>query len=72
MQTRTAGSVAPVEPGVAPKIGIVIVAYNAASTLERVLDRIPDWFAPQIAGVLVSDDASQDSTFLVGLGYQQI
>ena len=46
--------------------------YNAASTLERVLDRIPDWFAPQIAGVLVSDDASQDSTFLVGLGYQQL
>jgi 2-polyprenyl-3-methyl-5-hydroxy-6-metoxy-1,4-benzoquinol methylase len=65
-----------VEPGVAPnigpRIGIVIVAYNAASTLERVLDRIPDWFAPQIAGVLVSDDASQDSTFLVGLGYQQL
>jgi glycosyltransferase involved in cell wall biosynthesis len=55
-----------------PRIGIVIVAYNAVSTLARVLDRIPDSFAPQIAGVLVSDDASQDSTFLVGLGYQQL
>jgi glycosyltransferase involved in cell wall biosynthesis len=54
------------------RIGIVVVAYNAASTLAKVLDRIPHWFAPQIADVLVSDDASQDSTFLVGLGYQQL
>ena len=72
MPTRTAGSVAPVEPGVAPKIGIVIVAYNAASTLERSSIAFPIGLRPQIAGVLVSDDASQDSTFLVGLGYQQL
>ncbi len=58
------------EPG--PRIGIIVVAYNAATTLAKVLDRIPRWFVPQIADVLVCDDASQDSTFLVGLGYQQV
>jgi 2-polyprenyl-3-methyl-5-hydroxy-6-metoxy-1,4-benzoquinol methylase len=55
-----------------PRIGIIVVAYNAATTLAKVLDRIPRSFVPQIADVLVCDDASQDSTFLVGLGYQQV
>ena len=53
------------------RIGIIVVAYNAASTLAPVLDRIPPEFVPQISDILVCDDASQDSTFLVGLGYQQ-
>src|SRR5690348_17966227 len=53
------------------RIGIVVVAYNAVSTLSKVLDRIPADFAPRIAGILVSDDHSQDDTYLVGLGYQQ-
>jgi glycosyltransferase involved in cell wall biosynthesis len=58
----------------APKtrIGVLVVAYNAASTLARVLDRIPDSIRPDIAEVIVSDDHSQDSTYLVGLAYQQI
>ncbi len=54
------------------RIGILVVAYNAASTLARVLDRIPAEFVPRITRVLVSDDASQDETYLVGLGYKQI
>ncbi|HTL85426.1 MAG TPA: glycosyltransferase, partial [Acidimicrobiia bacterium] len=58
--------------GRTPRIGIIVVAYNAATTLAQVLDRIPRSFVPQIADVLVADDASQDSTFLVGLGYQQV
>jgi len=53
------------------RIGILIVAYNAAATLERVLDRIPRDFVPRINEILVGDDHSQDSTYLVGLGYQQ-
>jgi 2-polyprenyl-3-methyl-5-hydroxy-6-metoxy-1,4-benzoquinol methylase len=53
------------------RIGILVVAYNAASTLARVLDRIPRDFAPRISDVLVADDASQDSTYLIGLGYQR-
>lgn len=52
------------------KIGIVVVAYNAANTLAQVLDRIPPEFASQLCEVLVCDDASPDSTHLVGLGYQ--
>jgi methionine biosynthesis protein MetW len=53
------------------KIGILVVAYNAASTLAQVLDRIPVEFRSNIHEVLIGDDHSQDSTYLVGLGYQQ-
>jgi len=54
------------------RIGILVVTYNAASTLAKVLDRIPRDFVSRIDRVLVSDDASTDSTYLIGLGYQQI
>ena len=54
-----------------PRIGVLVVAYNAAGTLARVLDRIPADFRDRIAGVLVSDDNSADATYLVGLGYQR-
>lgn len=53
------------------KIGILVVAYNAATTLAQTLDRIPAEFRGEIHEVLVGDDASQDSTHLVALGYQQ-
>ncbi|MEP6853091.1 MAG: bifunctional glycosyltransferase/class I SAM-dependent methyltransferase [bacterium] len=46
-----------------PRIGIVVVAYNAASTLIETLDRIPVEFLPRIDEIIVSDDASQDETF---------
>ena len=51
------------EPGPAPKIGIVVVAYNAASTLAATLDRIPDEVLPRLAEIIISDDASHDDTF---------
>jgi glycosyltransferase involved in cell wall biosynthesis len=54
------------------RIGVLVVAYNAASTLASVLDRIPASFRPRISQVLVQDDHSKDSTYLVGLGYQQL
>lgn len=53
------------------RIGIVVVAYNAASTLASVLDRIPDDFIDRIGGILVCDNHSDDPTYLVGVGYQQ-
>ncbi|HZJ27478.1 MAG TPA: bifunctional glycosyltransferase/class I SAM-dependent methyltransferase [Acidimicrobiia bacterium] len=53
------------------RIGVLVVAYNAASTLAAVLDRIPRDFVDRIDRVLVHDDYSQDATYLVGLGYQQ-
>lgn len=55
-----------------PKIGILVVAYNAATTLAGVLDRIPKGFRHKISEVLVCDDASRDATYLVGLGYKQL
>jgi glycosyltransferase involved in cell wall biosynthesis len=54
------------------RIGILVVAYNAANTLARVLDRIPPEFRNRITKILVGDDASQDSTHLVALGYRQL
>jgi 2-polyprenyl-3-methyl-5-hydroxy-6-metoxy-1,4-benzoquinol methylase len=53
------------------RVGILVVAYNAASTLAAVLDRIPRDFVGRIEQVLVADDHSQDSTYLVGVGYQR-
>ena len=56
-------------PTTAPKrIGILVVAYNAATTLAAVLDRIPEDFRPSITTVLVGDDHSQDQTHLVAVG----
>jgi 2-polyprenyl-3-methyl-5-hydroxy-6-metoxy-1,4-benzoquinol methylase len=60
------------DSGDAPKLGIVVVAYNAAPTLAQVLDRVPTHFRPRITRVFVCDDASDDSTYLVGLGYKQV
>ncbi len=54
------------------RIGVLVVAYNASSTLAKVLDRIPAEIAEDIEEVIVSDDHSDDSTYLVGLGYQQV
>jgi glycosyltransferase involved in cell wall biosynthesis len=53
------------------RTGVLVVAYNAATTLADVLDRIPESFRPRITEVLVGDDHSQDDTFRVGLDYQR-
>lgn len=45
------------------KVGIVVVAYNAESTLVKTLDRIPADILPQLAEIIISDDASHDDTF---------
>src|SRR5579883_921446 len=50
------------------KIGILIVAYNALTTLTKVLKRItPDVWA-NVEEIAVFDDASQDSTFELAVG----
>jgi 2-polyprenyl-3-methyl-5-hydroxy-6-metoxy-1,4-benzoquinol methylase len=48
------------------RVGIMVVAYNAASTLLTTLDRIPHNFRSRIAEVIVCDDASRDDTFELG------
>jgi glycosyltransferase involved in cell wall biosynthesis len=54
-----------------PRIGVVVVAYNASSTLAKVLDRIPDDVRIRLESVLVCDDHSDDDTHEVALRYQQ-
>lgn len=46
-----------------PRIGILVVAYNAAATLRDVLHRIPLELRPKIEEICVFDDASKDHTF---------
>ncbi len=53
------------------RIGILVVAYNASTTLRSVLARIDPAFRPRITAVLVSDDHSGDDTFEVGLRLQR-
>jgi SAM-dependent methyltransferase len=47
-----------------------VVAYNAAATLASVLDRVPAEFRRRIDGIYIGDNNSEDSTYLVGVGYQ--
>lgn len=58
--------------GRTPRIAIFVVAYNAASTLRSVLDRIPGSVWEKVEEVFVFDDSSQDDTFLVGMGYKAL
>ena len=48
------------------RLGIVVVAYNAESTLLRTLDRIPFDFRARIDEIIICDDASHDDTFQLG------
>lgn len=57
------------EPLKGPRIGVLVVAYNASTTLATVLGRIPSDLA--VSDVVVCDDHSDDATYLVGLGYQR-
>nr|WP_329870525.1 bifunctional glycosyltransferase/class I SAM-dependent methyltransferase [Streptomyces sp. SP18CS02] len=58
--------------GQRPRIGILVVAYNAESTLEKTLDRIPEDFRPKITEILILDDASHDATFTAGCRWSQL
>jgi glycosyltransferase involved in cell wall biosynthesis len=61
-----------VESSSPQRVGVLVVAYNAASTLAAVLDRLPLTFRERVDHVLVCDDASSDATHLVALGYQTL
>lgn len=51
----------------APRLLIFVIAYQAESTLRRVLERIPPTvFAEYACEVLVVDDASADRTYEIG------
>jgi glycosyltransferase involved in cell wall biosynthesis len=50
-----------------PRILIFVVAYEAESTLDKVLERVPNSVFDYDTEVLVIDDSSKDRTFEVGL-----
>ena len=54
----------------APRVGVLVVAYNAASTLAATLDRLPASFAQTVDHIMVCDDASSDDTYEIGLAYR--
>lgn len=51
------------------RIGILVVAYNAESTLGSVIERIPPEIMAKVEQIFVFDDASQDRTYTVGQEY---
>jgi glycosyltransferase involved in cell wall biosynthesis len=53
------------------RIGVLVVAYNAESTLRSVLHRIPRPIVDKIDEIFVFDDASQDATTDVGKACQE-
>jgi glycosyltransferase involved in cell wall biosynthesis len=68
--TSTSNAPAPRAEPQKKKIAILIVAYNAASTISWVLDRIPESVWEDVEEVIVFDDSSADDTYLLGLGYK--
>jgi 2-polyprenyl-3-methyl-5-hydroxy-6-metoxy-1,4-benzoquinol methylase len=50
------------------RIGILIVAYNALTTLEKVLKRISPNVWANVEEIAVFDDASQDATYELAVG----
>jgi len=54
------------------RVGILIVTYNAVSTLIPVLKRIPPVVWDNVEEVVVFDDASQDGTFELAMGLKTV
>src|SRR3954453_4429674 len=53
----------------APRVAIVVVAYNAESTLIETLNRIPADVRPVIDELFILDDASGDRTYDLALAW---
>jgi 2-polyprenyl-3-methyl-5-hydroxy-6-metoxy-1,4-benzoquinol methylase len=54
------------------RIGILIVAYNAVTTLSSVLRRIPEAVRANVEEIAIFDDASQDSTYELAVGLKAV
>ena len=52
------------------KVAIYIPAFNAAATLPRVLERIPERLRSHVAEIFVIDNHSPDNTHLVVVGFK--
>ncbi len=57
--------------GAAPRLLVFVIAYQAESTLTRVLERIPRQLFDRFdCEILVVDDGSDDRTFQIGVEYR--
>jgi 2-polyprenyl-3-methyl-5-hydroxy-6-metoxy-1,4-benzoquinol methylase len=54
------------------RVGILIVTYNAVSTLRKVLERIPEPVWRNVEQVVVFDDASPDATYELAVGLKTL
>lgn len=54
------------------RIGVLVVAYNAVTTLSATLKRIPKEVWENIEEVAVFDDASKDETYELAIGYKTL
>lgn len=54
------------------RIGVLVVAYNAVTTLSATLKRIPKDVWDNIEEVAVFDDASKDETYELAVGFKTI
>ncbi len=54
------------------RIGILVVAYNAVTTLSKVLRRIQPEVWRNVEEVVVFDDASQDATYELAVGLKTL
>lgn len=55
-----------------PRIGVLVVAYNAITTLASTLDRIQPAMMAKLDGVFVFDDHSSDRTYEAALEYKRL
>ena len=69
-------SIAEGDAAIAPcqgkRIGILIVTYNAVTTLKRVLERITPRVWQNVEEIAVFDDASQDATYELAVGLKAL
>src|SRR5689334_4218410 len=54
------------------RIGILIVTYNALTTLTKVLKRITPEVWRNVEQIAVFDDASQDATYELAMGLKSL
>ncbi len=54
------------------RVGVLIVAFNAVTTLATVLQRIPRDVWQNVEEVVVFDDASGDDTYALAVGYKAL
>ena len=54
------------------KIAIFIIAYEAVTTFDKVLKRIPKDVYKKVKEIFLIDDSSNDNTYYAALGYKHI